>query len=646
MKKNDWILLSSVFAYSFLFYRQGTGINFLIFSVLMIFLLLLKDRALLRNKPWLLSAAGVLASSFCVFYIGNGLSLTANIISLMLLSAFSIGPGTSVITSLFFSAFSIGGSFVFMILDTIDRTGKKVVSASENSSFLRFMLYAVPFAVVLLFFFLYKGSNPLFDEFTKNINLDFISAGWIFFTICGSFLMYGLIYHKTIPALADMDRSIPNELSPGMLNSGSWFARNLSIENEVRSGVILLVLLNALLLTVNLLDLNYLWGDGTLPKGMNYSVFVHQGTGLLILSIIIAILIIMFYFRGSVNFYAKNKTIRLLACAWIIQNAFMIISTAFRNNLYVNEYSLTYKRIGVYVWLLLALIGLLTTFVKIMRSKTNWFLFRSNSWLFYGVLVISCFVNWDQLVTNFNINRSVSKNKALDKFYLVSLSDANLPQLLALNDSVKNEPVSEADYSYRSTGDGMLYEERDFRAELSVKLARFMDRMHNKDWRSFNVSDAETYKQILEMNEKKQISSLMFRGGVFSAGSIREISNLDSLKLNGVMMADCYELRYFQKLKSLKMTANPVRDINRLPALPELRSLDISDNNLENVFSLRKLENLEELNLEGNNGIKSFAVISDLKKLKYLKIGLITQKGLNLLRDTYPRIKIEGNVLN
>ncbi|MCW3102020.1 MAG: hypothetical protein JWO09_460 [Bacteroidetes bacterium] len=646
MKKNDWILLSSVFAYSFLFYRQGTGINFLIFSALLVFLLLLKDRTLQRNKPWLIAAAGALASSFCVFYIGNGLSLTANIISLMLLSAFSVGPGTSVITSLFFSAYSTCASFVFMILDAVERAGKRVAAASGNSSFLRFMIYIVPFTVVLVFFFLYKGSNPLFDEFTKNINLDFISAGWVFFTLGGTFLMYGFMYHKTIPAMAAKDRSIPNDLSPGMLRTDSWFARNLGIENEVRSGVILLILLNGLLLLVNMLDLNYLWGDGTLPKGMSYSVFVHQGTGLLILSIIIAILIIMFYFRGRVNFYEKNKTIKMLAYAWIIQNAFMIISTAFRNSLYVNEYSLTYKRIGVYVWLLLALIGLVTTFVKIMRSKTNWFLFRSNSWLFYGLLVISCFVNWDLLVTNFNINRSLSRDKALDKFYLLSLSDVNLPQLLSLDDSIKHETMNDTDYNYRNISGGTLYDERDFQAELSSKLSGFMDRMHNKDWRSMNISDSETYRKLLEMNEQHKVKSLKFLGTDFSGLSLRDLSNLDSLELNGAAFADCYELHYFPKLRSLVLINGSARDITRLPAMEELRSLDISNNDLVNIFSLRKLPNLEELNMEGNNRIRSFAVISDLKKLRHLKIGLITQKGLNLLRDTYPQVKIEGNVLN
>ena len=39
MKKNDWILIASVAAYSYLFYQQNLGINFLVFTISLIVLL-------------------------------------------------------------------------------------------------------------------------------------------------------------------------------------------------------------------------------------------------------------------------------------------------------------------------------------------------------------------------------------------------------------------------------------------------------------------------------------------------------------------------------------------------------------------------------------------------------------------------------
>ncbi|MCX6296471.1 MAG: DUF4173 domain-containing protein, partial [Bacteroidetes bacterium] len=438
MKMNDWILTASVGIYSYLFYQQSLGINFLLFTISIIVLLLLRNKEIIKNRNWVFSAIGCLLSAGCVFYYGNGLSLTANIISLCILSAYSINPKTSIIVSLFFSAYSISASYVFLILDTIDRSQNKIVKAEGKKEGMRILLFLIPFIVVLVFFFMYKASNPLFDNFTKKINLDFISLSWILFTFAGFFIMYGLFNHKRIKMIADGDEAAANTISQDSLYNHSSFLK-LSLDNEKLSGIILLLMLNLLLLTVNILDADFLWLDGTLPKELTYSAFVHQGTGVLILSITIAILIILYYFRGALNFYKGNKILKYLSYLWIAQNAFMLISTASRNKLYIDEYSLTYKRIGVYIWLILAMIGLMTTFFKIAKTKSNWFLFRSNGWLFYAVLISACFVNWDVLVTGFNISKAELKQKPLDKLYLTSLSEKNIPQLLALNDSIKNK---------------------------------------------------------------------------------------------------------------------------------------------------------------------------------------------------------------
>jgi hypothetical protein len=645
MKKNDWILLVSAATYSYLFYRQGAGINFLIFTVLLIILLIIRNKEIIKNRNWLLAAIGSLFSACCIFYYGDGLSVLANIISLMLLSALSCRPETSVVTSLFFSVYSIAASFVFVIIDWIKRTEKKAQTAAEQSGFLKFALYVFPFLIVLLFFLLYKGSNPLFNNFTKNITFDFISVPWILFTLGGTLLLYGFYYHKTIQFIAVKDESAPNSISQLTFNN-SWFARNHTIENEVLSGVILLSLLNALLLVVNALDLNYLWFNGQLPEGLTYSSFVHQGTGLLIFSIIVAILIIMFYFRGNINLYKKNKTIKLLAFCWIIQNASMIISTALRNNLYINEYSLTYKRIGVYIWLLLALIGLMVTFIKILRLKTNWYLFRTNSWLFYGVLIISCFVSWDSLVTNFNIKRAISNNKALDKYYLLSLSDKNLPELLTLADSIKNESDPEELITGRDYRDENVEDGINFKRALDEKLFHFMEKMSSKDWKSFNISDQSVYNEILQLNNEHKIISLTFKGMDYhSIIPVIKLNNLKHLKLVHAAFDDLRSLNEFKKLETLDLSDNQINNLYQLPFLANLKELNISQNNIENISIIIRQRDLESLDISGNDNIRSFSPLIKLKRLKHLKIGKITVEGYSTLQHTFPDVKIDAEII-
>lgn len=486
MKKNDWILAISVAVYSYLFYNQGLGINFLLFNICLIGLLSFRDSAVIKNRNWQFAAAGSIVSAMCIAIYGNGLSLIANLISLLILSALSFNPQTSVITSLCFSIYSIGASGVFMFLDWVERSRKKKNGGNQPPDGINAMLYIVPLGIAFVFFAMYKGSNPLFDDFTNkiSINFDFI-PGYLFFTIGGFFLLYGFFYHKSIGIIRNIDEKRPNTLNSENIIPNSI----LSVSKEKLSGLILFVMLNALLLTVNLLDVKFMWLGAALPEGLSYSELVHQGTGGLIASIIIAILIIMYYFRGALNFYKENKIIKLLAYAWIIQNIFMVISTAFRNQLYINEYSLTYLRIGVYVWLILAVIGLITTFIKIYKTKSNWYLLRTNTWLFYAVLVISCFINWDVMVTEFNINQAMKNNKALDESYLLSLSDRNLTQLLLLPDSV-------------------VVAEKYSEITINGKLQSFLKRMYDMDWQSWNYTDSRNYSEILKSYLKGDIKYL------------------------------------------------------------------------------------------------------------------------------------------
>ena len=89
MKKNDWLLLVSVLVYSFLFYQQSAGINFLLFNIVLVGCLIIKDPSSLKNKSWLAVAAGSIISSACIMYYSSPLAIVANILSLGILSVLS-----------------------------------------------------------------------------------------------------------------------------------------------------------------------------------------------------------------------------------------------------------------------------------------------------------------------------------------------------------------------------------------------------------------------------------------------------------------------------------------------------------------------------------------------------------------------------
>ncbi|MFY9311041.1 MAG: DUF4153 domain-containing protein [Bacteroidia bacterium] len=631
MKKNDWILLGSVATYSYLFYQQTAGINWLIFTILLISLLLIRNRDVYKNTSWLFAATGSVLSACCVAYYGDSLSIISNIISLCILSAFSIEPRTSVILSFFFSVYSLAASAVYMILDAIERYRKKENDNGTTSGTVKLMLYLVPILIAVVFFFMYKASNPVFDNFTKKISLDFITIGWFFFTLGGFFLMYAFFYHKSIRALAIIDQAASGSLLPAEISQRP-FTGFSTINNEKLSGIILFVLLNTLLLAVNLLDLNFLWFDGALPKDLSYSDFVHQGTGALITSIIIAILIILFYFRGALNFNEGNKTLKLLAALWIIQNAFMIISTAYRNNLYINEYGLTFKRIGVYIWLLLVLIGLITTFIKVQKAKSNWFLFRVNGWLFYGVLVVSAFVGWSSIVTDFNIKRAENNHKRLDIHYLISLSDRNIPQLLTLNDSVKTR----IGYGEEWGTEFQDYYPSDFPGALDYKLYCFLSNMQEQQWQSFCFQKENTYDRIMAMKEDiKQIN--VSNHYLNTIKPLEPLSALKAIEFGNNRIEKLEELKLFPKLEKLHLGSNSLDTIYTFPFIESLTELSLAGNNFVDASPLKNVPNIEILDLSGNQWL-DLRTLPVLKKMTVLNINGVNCNDYSPLQQ-YPELQ-------
>jgi hypothetical protein len=121
MKTNDYLLLSATGAYSFLFYQQNAGINFLIFNIVLLTILVIKNKKLLSYNKWIWSAVLCLVSAVCVFVHSSALSIIGNVLSLLLLSAVSFNVATSSLFSFVFSCYSVMSSVVYIIIDSIIR---------------------------------------------------------------------------------------------------------------------------------------------------------------------------------------------------------------------------------------------------------------------------------------------------------------------------------------------------------------------------------------------------------------------------------------------------------------------------------------------------------------------------------------------
>lgn len=480
MKTNDSLLIAGTLAYSLLFYQQQAGLNFLVFDAVFIALVLIRNRGLLFQRHWLTGAFALLASGLGIALHGSNLAVFSNVLSLLVFSGLSFSTGTSAIFAGLFSAFSVLTAPVFSILDGIKRHEE---SGSVSIFKQGYKIYAVLTVLVLalVFFFLYKAANPLFAENTKWINLDFISWGWVVFTLGGFIVVYGLLYHKQVLHIRQWE-----DAQQGFLSAAEG-------ENETRilferyAGLLLFGMLNLMLLVLNAGDISSIWFGGQLPKGISHSDFVHQGVGVVIFSILLAVSLVVYLYRADFSQQRNSRGLKWLVYGWILQNVVMLYSTACRNNLYVADYNLTYKRLGVYAWLLLAVVGLAILFWQLTTKRNAWYLAKTNFVCWQLVLAMAALVNWDKEITTFNL-----KNQPLnrvDLIYLADLSDANLPQLLEV---LKSEAFKKLDKQTAGRYQGYYVDsyKSDFREGVLRKIKHHVEH-RNTDWRSYTLRDAQ-----------------------------------------------------------------------------------------------------------------------------------------------------------
>ncbi|MGD9493151.1 MAG: DUF4173 domain-containing protein [Bacteroidales bacterium] len=523
MKRNTLILAISTLLFSFFFYEQRAGINFTFFSLALVAMLALDDPKRLKDPRWLIFAALSLVSGFFVGWHGTVISVMANITALSVLAVHTLLPKTSFFPAFIFSVYSYLSSFVYMIIDLSERsssgrprynpayapgnyrhTTEKAMEPDIQNNFqdktsadkpkletgAKVVIGVIGLAVLIVFISLYRKASPVFKEFTDNINLDFISFPWLAFTFLGFLLMYGFFFIRHHKNLHENDVNAPAQLSAEKLNleNGSFLGFRMDMRTEAIIVMIFLGLLNLLLLLLNVIDISFMASGGDLPTDVTYADFVHKGVGTLIVSVIFVIAIVMYFFRGALNFYEKSSSVRLLANIWLAQNLILLIATAFRNSVYVAEYDLTYKRIGVYVWLLLTAFGLITTLYKVMKKSSTWYLIRTNGWAFFAAILLLGTVNWDILIAKYN-TRNVND---FDYEYLSRMNDNSLPAVYHALQQSKPEHVFSFDTDYHNSRFGIT----NSKDEVESRIRSFNAKYEKMSWKSWNYDDWVTYNNL------------------------------------------------------------------------------------------------------------------------------------------------------
>lgn len=490
----------SLFLFNLLFWNEGIGQNLFYFSILLCGLSISKNIQTIKKEIFYAFTAVIISGTMVTLH-NSGLSITMLILSTMIFLGFSKQSSISTVWE------ACLGFLVNYITQPIaylrSINAQKSKSPTLNFFYSFFKLGIIPLLLFFLFFMIYRGANPKFEAITQSF-YDLIASLFENFSFAHAiFLLFGLSFitlaikrnHIKLPAFVSLKDELKREkrtIRKGQVEpKTSLFGEIL---NEYKIGLLVLGTLNLLLLVVNLIDMEWIWFGFEVPLDFNLKQFVHEGTYLLILSILLSIGIVLYFFRGSLNFYPKNKALVILGKAWIIQNAILSISVFMRNYHYIDYHGLAGKRIGVIIFLSMVLFGLATLFYKVIKRKTVAYLLRINGWFILITLVLMSCLNWDRLIVSHNLTHD--NPGEIDVDYYLQLSPTVYPILFRNLDLVEEQ--MQAHLERKNKARWLYYTDiEQFEEQLEYKTSLYLDRINKNSWPSWNYADAQLKQKTI-----------------------------------------------------------------------------------------------------------------------------------------------------
>lgn len=493
-------LIILLFLFDLLFWEEGIGQNLLYFSLLLSGISIQRAKQSF-NKEVLFAFTAMLISGLMVIWHNSGLSISMHIISTMIFLGFV--KQTKLTT--------VWEGFMGFVLNYFSQPIAYFQSINEqksNNPFLNFFfkffkLGIIPLLLVFLFFIIYKNANPKFEELTQSFTQFVIklfanfSFGHFIFLVFGfSFITLALKnkHIKLSPFVQEGNDLMRSKRKIKLHPSASKSSLLADLLAEHKIGLLVLSALNLLLLVVNIIDIQWIWFGFEVPLDFNLKQFVHEGTYLLIVSILISIGIVLYFFRGSLNFFPKNKSLIILGKLWVIQNTVLTISVFMRNYHYIDYHGLAGKRIGVIIFLTMVAFGLVTLFIKVNKQKTTAFLLRINGWFILFTLVLMSCLHWDRVIVTHNLKHD--NPGEIDVDYYLQLSPTVYPILFKNLDLVEEQ--MQAHLNRKNKERWLHYVDIDyFEEQLEYKTSNYLERINKYSNSSWNYADAQLKKKTV-----------------------------------------------------------------------------------------------------------------------------------------------------
>jgi len=474
MKKTLLILLLAIW-WHLLIWEAQMGLNVLLFSAsITAALVWIKPAAFARTEVKYLLAAWCLVA-FWVFWHNSLLSMVVY----WLFGFIALGYLQEIrvrfwVFGIIESIRALLGGWWISIRHTGEQLGNK---HAFLPSWRKVRLLLLPALIVSPFYLIYSQANTALGAFNDMLlkwtdtlfQLEFDWSRFFIFLLGWVLVAAFLGYRNGIAPLHQWVANWGYVLQ--RQRQKIWPTKTMALKQEYQSALLTFTALNILIAIINLLDIVFVWFSRQERTASELSAYVHEGTWLLIFSIVLAMLVVLGFFRANLNFITNNQRLRQLAYVWLGQNAFLALSVGVRNGHYIHHYALAHGRIVVVFFLALVLFGLFTMYLKVKGPKTVYFLLQSNAAAVMVALLLAASVNWDNLITRYNLRREDP-----DLYHLVEVLDNNLIPLLQA--AQENTMLTNQLRSY----------------SLARRGKRLTTDWQSRDWRSWNWSEYRQYQ--------------------------------------------------------------------------------------------------------------------------------------------------------
>lgn len=492
--------------YPALFYHTGAGINVLIYNIILITLGIFLQPSLVKNKYFLSLSAGSIILGVASFYHASHYTLWINGLLLFLLSGVINYPYAK---SLFYHGWkslqNIWGAFDTRKTENIkDNKPTEPIKNSKITIWQKIKslsIYFIPILIVLLFIQLYSGANQIFEKIVDTVwsKISFIfdwiadflpqlNFAWVFNFLIGlylaKFMFQGIRRNKTL------DNEVDLSLNTQRKHKKLFKFPGLKLLHENKAGVFLFATLNALLLFLNIIDIQHVWLNFSF-NGETLKEFVHEGTYNLIVSIILGAGIVLYFFRGNLNFLRQNTWLRRLSILWILQNIALTLSVLMRTVHYINHYNLAYKRIGLIFFCILIIWGLIVIAQKVQKARSIYFLNTRMAVATIVVLFASAPWDWASVITRFNLSHA--GKGYVHYIFLQTLPDRCLPLLQQNMDKAFKIESKQRGYFDQNISPNNMNE---YKEEVSTRIRNFKSSFTNASWKEWTLAEQQAFDAL------------------------------------------------------------------------------------------------------------------------------------------------------